>query len=97
MRWRICNTNVTYPAIYQLVNTDIKIHQIAGFGGYWFLTYRPLNIEWHELNTQDFNDAKKKAVEYIQYVWRVLRDKTEVDKNMLVQAAIEPDEFVRYG
>ena len=96
MRWIMNGKNVEYSTIFQLANTDIKIHQIVGFGSYWFLTYQPLDIEWHELNTQDFDEAKKKAAEYIQYVWRSLRDKTEVDKNMLVQAAIEPDEFVKY-
>ena len=61
-----------------------------------FLTYRPLEIEWHELNTQDFNEAKKKAVEYIQHTMQTLCNKVEVDKNKLIQAIVEPDTFSRY-
>lgn len=95
MRWIMNGKNVARSTIFQLANTDIKIHQIVGYDGYWFLTYRPLDIEWHELNTRNFDEAKKKAIEYIQCVRRMLRNKTEGDKNMLVQAVIEPDEFVK--
>lgn len=96
MRWLTNGIEVKRARHFTLANTDIKIHHVYGFDNYWFLTYEPLDIQWHELNTQDFNEAKKKAAEYIQYVRRLILDKTEVDKNMLVQAALESDEFVEW-
>ena len=96
MNWVINKLNVTESSIFTLSNTDIKIHKIAGYDDWLFLTYRPLEIEWHELNTQDFNEAKKKAVEYIQHTMQTLCNKVEVDKNKLIQAIVEPDTFSRY-
>ncbi len=96
MNWTTNKPNVAESSIFTLSNTDIKIHKIAGCNDWLFLTYRPLEIEWHELNTQDFNEAKKKAVEYIRYTMQTLHNKVEVDKNKLVQAIIEPDTFSRW-
>lgn len=96
MNWVINKPNVTESSIFTLSNTDIKIHKIAGCDDWLFLTYRPLEIEWHELNTQDFNEAKKKAIEYIRYTMQTLCNKVEVDKNKLIQAIVEPDTFSRY-
>lgn len=96
MRWSTNGIGIERARHFTLANTAIKIHHLYGCDNYWFLTYEPLDITWHELNTQDFDEAKKKAVEYIECVWRQLRNRIEVDKNMLVQAAIEPDEFVEW-
>lgn len=96
MKWIMNKRDEVTSTIFTLASTDIKIHKIVGVPNNLYLTYALLDIHQHSLNTDDFGEAKKRAVEYIQRVRRMLLDKTEVDKNMLVQAAIEPDEFSKW-
>ena len=95
MNWITNKPDVAESSIFTLSNTDVKIHKFVGCGDWLFLTYNPLKISNHELNTQDFNEAKKKAVEYIRSTMQILHNKVEVDKNKLVQAVIESDTFSR--
>lgn len=96
MKWIMNGRDGATSTIFTLGNTNISIHKIVGVPNNLFLTYALLNIYQHSLDTNDFGEAKKRSVEYIQRVRRMLLDKTEVDKNMLVQAAIEPDEFSKW-
>lgn len=82
-------------SVFRLDGTDVIIHKVANCGDNLNLTYRPLGIEYFSLGTENFEEAKRIAAEYIYCKQLEVRAKIDADKDALIHSALEPDTFVR--
>lgn len=81
---------------FNLRDTEVTIHHYSGCGAMWFLSYRPLDISRHELGTEDFENAKKKALDYILNQFGKLTARVKIDTDVLNASMKESDRFSRY-
>lgn len=81
---------------FTLKDTEVKIHHYVGAGGMWFLTYQPLEISRHDLGTEDFEEAKKKARDYILDQFARIFVRVKIATDVLNASMKEPDSFSRY-
>lgn len=99
MKW-ISNARIGEDAesgtMFKLEGTEVRIHHYAGCGGLWFLAYKPLDISHHELGTEDFENAKKKALDYILNQFGKLTARVKIDTDVLNASMKESDRFIRY-
>ena len=82
--------------IFKLEGTEVIIHHYAGCGELWFLAYKPLAISRHALGTEDFENAKKKALDYILNQFGKLTARVKIDTDVLNASMKESDRFSRY-
>lgn len=99
MNW-ISNARIGEDAesgtMFKLEGTEVRIHHYVGCGGLWFLSYRPLDISRHDLGTEDFEEAKKKARDYILDQFARIFVRVKIATNVLNASMEEPDHFSRY-
>lgn len=99
MKW-ISNASIGEDAkngtIFKLEGTEVRILHYAGCGGLWFLEYKPLDISLHALGTEDFENAKKKALDYILNQFGKLTARVKIDTDFLNASMKESDRFSRY-
>ena len=62
----------------------------------WFLGYKPLDISHHALGTEDFENAKKKALDYILNQFGKLTARVKIATDFLNASMKESDRFSRY-
>lgn len=89
-------TDAKAGTIFTLKDTEVKIHHFSGCGAMWFLSYRPLDISRHDLGTEDFEEAKKKALDYILNQFGKLTARVKIDTDVLNASLKESDRFSRY-
>lgn len=82
--------------MFKLEGTEVRIHQYVECGGLWFLEYKPLDISLYPLGTEDFENAKKKALDYILYQFGKLTARVKIDTDVLNASMEEPDIFCRH-
>nr|DAT82653.1 MAG TPA: hypothetical protein [Caudoviricetes sp.] len=99
MKW-ISNASIGEDAkngtIFKLEGTEVRIHHYAGCGGLWFLEYKPLDISLYALGTEDFENAKKKALDYILNQFGKLTARVKIDTDFLNVSMKESDRFSRH-
>lgn len=81
---------------FNLRDTEVKIHHYSGCGVMWFLSYRPLDISQHKLDTEDFEEAKKKARDYILDQFARIFVRVKIATDVLNASMEEPDIFCRH-
>lgn len=89
-------TDAKAGTIFTLKDTEVKIHHFSGCGAMWFLSYRPLEISRHKLGTEDFEEAKKKARDYILDQFARIFARVKIATDVLNASMEEPDRFSRY-
>lgn len=62
----------------------------------WFLEYKPLDISLYALGTEDFENAKKKALGYILNQFGKLTARVKIGTDFLNASMKESDCFSRY-
>ena len=99
MNW-ISNARIGEDAesgtMFKLEGTEVRIHHYVGCGGLWFLEYKPLDISLYPLGTEDFENAKKKALDYILNQFGKLTARVKIDTDVLNASMKESDRFIRY-